>query len=65
MVMAFALFDTRLSRTRYDSAKRIVITFGIVNPFRLTQPVRLTLATINVGLSGKIDGQQEWRREGG
>lgn len=55
--MAFAEFDTRLSRTGNGSAKRTVVTSGIVTRYALTKPDRFKLALMEARLSFEGSGQ--------
>ena len=61
MDMAFAEFDTRLSRTGNCDAKRLVVKSVIVTLHALTKPDRLTLAGLRSGKCFEGSGQPEWR----
>jgi hypothetical protein len=57
MDMAFAEYDTRLSRTGNGGTKRTVVTSGIVTRHALTKPDRLTLAVF-IAAPGKNGSDQ-------
>ena len=63
MDMAFAEFDTRLSRTGNGSAKRLVVTSGIVTLRALTKPDRFKLAVLKSGFRCEGSGQRDWSKE--